>query len=52
LRDKKFDYCLLLAAKKDKACPQHVFVIKCEEMTKTERGVKGDHPWVIEEASL
>jgi len=34
----------LLAAKKDKACPQHVFVIKCEEMTKTEMGGKRRSP--------
>jgi hypothetical protein len=32
-KDKKFDYCVLIAAKKDEAKPKHIFVIKCEEMT-------------------
>jgi hypothetical protein len=36
--DKRFDYCVLLAAKKDKACPQHIFVIKCEEMNEEKMG--------------
>jgi hypothetical protein len=31
-KENRFDYCLLLAAKKDEAHPQHVFVITCEEM--------------------
>jgi hypothetical protein len=32
----KFDYCVLLAAEKDKALPRHIFVIKLEEMTEKE----------------
>ncbi|MEM3539102.1 MAG: hypothetical protein QXM29_04945, partial [Nitrososphaerales archaeon] len=36
----RFDYCILLAAKKDQACPQHVFVIECKEMNKKEMGGK------------
>ncbi|MBC7129673.1 hypothetical protein H5T51_00445, partial [Candidatus Bathyarchaeota archaeon] len=36
--NKKFDYCILIAAKKDRAYPQHIFVIKCEEMTTAEMG--------------
>ena len=36
--DKKFDYCILFAARKDEAYPQHILVIKCEEMTKDSLG--------------
>lgn len=32
--EKKFDYCILLAAEKDGAGPQHIFVIKIDEMNK------------------
>ena len=32
-KDRKFDYCILIAAEKDGAYPRHIFVIKCEEMT-------------------
>lgn len=38
--DRKFDYCILIAAKKDRAYPQHIFVIKCEEMTERTMGGK------------
>ncbi|MEM0314100.1 MAG: hypothetical protein QXQ41_06105 [Candidatus Bathyarchaeia archaeon] len=38
--NKKFDYCILIAAQKDRAYPQHVFVVKCEEMTEAEMGGK------------
>jgi hypothetical protein len=31
--EKKFDFCILLAAEENKAYPKHIFVIKCEEMT-------------------
>jgi len=36
--DGKFDYCVLLAAEKDGAKPEHVFVLKCEEMTHDSMG--------------
>jgi len=32
--DKKFDYCILLAAEDKGARPEHVFVLKIDEMTK------------------
>ncbi|MEN3062214.1 MAG: hypothetical protein ABC595_03815 [Candidatus Methanosuratincola petrocarbonis] len=37
-KDKKFDYCILVAAEKDGAYPEHVFVIKSEEMTEETMG--------------
>lgn len=37
-RDRKFDYCILVAAEKDGAYPEHVFAIKCEEITKDTMG--------------
>jgi len=36
--EKKFDYCILLAAKENNAYPEHIFVIKCEEMTEDTMG--------------
>jgi len=36
--EKKFDYCILLAAKKNNAYPEHIFVIRCEEMTEDTMG--------------
>ena len=36
--ERKFDYCILLAADKDKAIPQHVFVIRIDEMTESSMG--------------
>lgn len=38
--NKKFDYCILIAAEKDRAYPKHIFIIKCEEMTMAEMGGK------------
>jgi len=38
--NQKFDYCILIAAEKDKAYPQHIFVIKCKEMNEAEMGGK------------
>ena len=40
--ERRFDYCILLAAKEDEAHPQHIFVIKCEEMTEEAMGGKRD----------
>lgn len=37
-KDKKFHYCILIAAKKDGAYPEHIFVIKSEEMTEDTMG--------------
>jgi len=37
-KDKKFDYCILIAAEKDGAYPEHIFVIKREEMTEEAMG--------------
>ena len=31
---RKFDYCVLLAAKKDDAFPEHIFVVTCDELIK------------------
>jgi len=36
----KFDYCILLAAEKDGAHPQHTFVIKVDDMTESSMGGK------------
>lgn len=36
--NEKFHYCVLIAAERDRAHPQHVFVIKREEMTKERMG--------------
>ena len=37
-KDKKFDYCILIAAEKNGVYPEHIFVIKCEEMTEESMG--------------
>jgi hypothetical protein len=37
-KDKKFDYLVLIAAERDGAHPEHIFVIKCEEMTEKTMG--------------
>jgi hypothetical protein len=31
-KEEKFDYCILLAAKKDEAGPEHIFVMECDEI--------------------
>ena len=35
---KKFDYCILIAAEKDGAYPESIFVVKSEEMTEESMG--------------
>ncbi|MEM4204295.1 MAG: hypothetical protein QXS54_09535 [Candidatus Methanomethylicaceae archaeon] len=42
--DRKFDYCILLAAKEGGAKPDHIFVLKCEEMTNQSMGGKRPSP--------
>ncbi|MEM2094359.1 MAG: hypothetical protein QXI32_03580 [Candidatus Bathyarchaeia archaeon] len=37
-KDRKFDYCILIAAKRDGAYPESIFVVKCEEMTEKSMG--------------
>lgn len=48
----KFDYCILLAAKKDEALPKHIFVIKRNEMTeligKERKSALGGRSYFIE----
>lgn len=39
-KEGKFDYCILLAAEKDGACPKHIFVISLDEMTEYSMGGK------------
>ncbi|MEM3385694.1 MAG: hypothetical protein QXE78_09225 [Nitrososphaeria archaeon] len=36
--EKKFDYCILLAAEKDGVSPKHIFVIKIDEIGKESFG--------------
>lgn len=37
-KDKKFDYCILIAAEEDGAYPKHIFVIRCDEITEDSLG--------------
>ncbi len=37
-KDKKFDYCILIAAEKDAAYPKHIFVIDIKEMIEETMG--------------
>lgn len=34
----KINYCILIAAQKDGAYPEHIFVVKCEEMNEKTMG--------------
>ncbi len=49
---RKFDYCVLLAAKEDRALPEHTFVLTCEElnqlMEKRQSGVTTKPSFYIE----